>query len=195
MATKAQSKQSGGGSATAAETIDDTIKSFEPTVLGCLKELWKTTDHKKFPDLPSYLKYMSSSESNATLPALPTSLKEPLSSYFISASHNTYLTGHQLYGSANVDGYKNVSSIQNPRTPLSALTLDVHIHQSTSYNHCAASRDGGCPWYDCRSNMAADLSRFYSVVADALKLIAGMATRTTILSSKSVKQRPLKRQS
>ncbi|KAA8894591.1 PLC-like phosphodiesterase [Sphaerosporella brunnea] len=32
----------------------------------------------------------------------------PLSSYFISSSHNTYLTGHQLYGKSTTEGYENV---------------------------------------------------------------------------------------
>jgi hypothetical protein len=133
MATKAQAEQSGGGSSKAAEVIDNTIKSFEPTVLGCLKELWKTADHKKFPDLPSYLKYMSSPESDAMLPAPQLSLTEPLSSYFISASHNTYLIGNQLYGSASVDGYKNVSSTDILKTFLSTLKWDVYIQGTPTW--------------------------------------------------------------
>lgn len=32
----------------------------------------------------------------------------PLGEYFISSSHNTYLTGHQLYGTSTTSGYKSV---------------------------------------------------------------------------------------
>jgi phosphatidylinositol phospholipase C delta len=32
-------------------------------------------------------------------------MTHPLSDYFVSSSHNTYLTGHQLVGSSTIEGY------------------------------------------------------------------------------------------
>jgi len=44
--------------------------------------------------------------------ALPDPAKKdwshPFNEYFISSSHNTYLTGHQLYGTSTTEGYQNV---------------------------------------------------------------------------------------
>lgn len=34
-------------------------------------------------------------------------MDQPLASYFINASHNTYLTGSQVHGNATVEGYIN----------------------------------------------------------------------------------------
>ena len=59
-------------------------------------------------DLNQLLEYMTSPKANAMAPAEETNLNYPISSYFISSSHNTYLSGNQLYGEANTEAYRNV---------------------------------------------------------------------------------------
>lgn len=57
-----------------------------------------------------FLQYMTSDASNVMGPFRDADkdLSYPLSSYFISSSHNTYLSGNQLYGESSTDAYKNV---------------------------------------------------------------------------------------
>ncbi|KAJ1305046.1 hypothetical protein OPQ81_000086 [Rhizoctonia solani] len=62
-------------------------------------------------DFNDFLRYMTSDAASALAPLEPQTggdLSYPLSSYFISSSHNTYLTGNQLSSDASTDAYKNV---------------------------------------------------------------------------------------
>ncbi|TLS28469.1 hypothetical protein PpBr36_02107 [Pyricularia pennisetigena] len=54
------------------------------------------------------LDYIASPSGNALEMAAPQDLSLPLSDYFISSSHNTYLTGNQLSSDSSVDAYKDV---------------------------------------------------------------------------------------
>lgn len=59
-------------------------------------------------DLNGFLQYMTSEDSAITQPWKASDLSWPLSSYFISSSHNTYLSGNQLYSDSTTDAYTNV---------------------------------------------------------------------------------------
>ncbi|KAI1341138.1 PLC-like phosphodiesterase [Xylariaceae sp. FL0016] len=59
-------------------------------------------------DFNGFLHYMTSPTANVIAPPLEADTSWPLSSYYISSSHNTYLTGNQLSSDSNADAYKNV---------------------------------------------------------------------------------------
>ncbi|OTA61622.1 PLC-like phosphodiesterase [Hypoxylon sp. EC38] len=60
-------------------------------------------------DFAGFLQYMTSSAANILAPPPETQdLTWPLASYFISSSHNTYLTGNQLNSDSDADAYRNV---------------------------------------------------------------------------------------
>lgn len=59
-------------------------------------------------DLHELIQYLTSACGNILEMAAPQDLSSPLSSYFISSSHNTYLTGNQLSSDSSVDAYRDV---------------------------------------------------------------------------------------
>ncbi|KAI8940554.1 hypothetical protein NX059_004231 [Plenodomus lindquistii] len=55
-----------------------------------------------------FANYFMSDSASVMKPAEPVDESYPISNYFISSSHNTYLTGNQLASDSSVDAYKNV---------------------------------------------------------------------------------------
>jgi hypothetical protein len=103
-------KQAGGGVSKSTDTASFHVESFEKVIMNHLLTIFEEVK-QEFSSLKQFLEYMSSDSSNACGKPPNQDLDHKLSEYFISSSHNTYLTGHQLYGKANVDGYKNVSHL------------------------------------------------------------------------------------
>lgn len=59
-------------------------------------------------DLKHLAEYLASPEGDAMMPLADTDLSYPISNYFINSSHNTYLTGNQLYSESSTEAYTNV---------------------------------------------------------------------------------------
>lgn len=68
-------------------------------------------------DISDFCTYMTSAESNVAGPFPRTDLTWPMSNYFINSSHNTYLTGNQLYSESSTDAYTNVCDVYDGVIP------------------------------------------------------------------------------
>jgi hypothetical protein len=106
-ATSETVKQAGGGVSKKTDPASFHIESFQNAVMDGLISAYKTCE-KDYPSIKEFFEFMASDKSNAMGSFPSQDLDHSLSNYFISSSHNTYLTGNQLYGKATVDGYKNV---------------------------------------------------------------------------------------
>lgn len=114
-----------------AAAAEECVAAFSPSVMSHLAEIYKSvtasssskaefldkvhresSDGKETADplasLADFQTYMASSASAALRPAEKQNLSAPITDYFISSSHNTYLTGNQLYSNAAASAYTSV---------------------------------------------------------------------------------------
>ncbi|TMS05554.1 hypothetical protein E3U43_004804 [Larimichthys crocea] len=71
-------------------------------------EIEETARESRSMTFEGFLRYMESKDCcifNQAHTAVYQDMDQPLTSYFISSSHNTYLTGHQLVGESDLDAY------------------------------------------------------------------------------------------
>lgn len=88
-----------------ATTTESLENSFSPATLKHLQN--KHAALQKKPKWETFLKDLSNPKSAESLP-IKVDLNDPISQYFVSSSHNTYLTGNQLWSKASTDPYKDV---------------------------------------------------------------------------------------
>lgn len=113
--------------------VYDAIRGKEPAVTREQFKTWLTDvqqqpietldkEEYKFEEFLETVYYSRCFESLREVKPEDKDLTKPLSNYYISSSHNTYLSGNQLSSKSSTEAYKNVS--WNPRTRCSRTDLN-----------------------------------------------------------------------
>lgn len=99
------------------QKIYKSVNAYAPTTNYFLKDIQHDdvvttgeTPGDALASIDAFRAYMKDANSSAMAPEQALDTSAPLSDYFISSSHNTYLTGNQLYGDAAASAYKSVST-------------------------------------------------------------------------------------
>lgn len=82
----------------------------------------------------SFTSFLMSSDNSALRDLERHDMTLPLSEYYISSSHNTYLVGHQLVGASTIEGYIR-ALLHSCRSVESSFLASAHIF--IAHNSCS----------------------------------------------------------
>ncbi|KAI9702128.1 MAG: hypothetical protein M1836_001472 [Candelina mexicana] len=82
--------------------------STQSTTIAAGREGGQTSTAGDYPSFDHFLEHVTSTSFSALAPPKSADHSYPISNYFISSSHNTYLTGNQLYSDSSTGGYRDV---------------------------------------------------------------------------------------
>lgn len=140
------------------------VTSFAPSVLAHVERIYNSVKayqsdfllhvQQESPDaieavdplasLEAFQAYMASPAASALRPAKDASFSHPMTDYFISSSHNTYLTGNQLSSDSDARAYAAVGRSLVFASTASAKGTTHHPMQDGSVA-CAADLVVGAP--------------------------------------------------
>ncbi|KAL8291858.1 hypothetical protein RQP46_002116 [Phenoliferia psychrophenolica] len=100
------------GGSTAGLSLEDWIRFLRAVQQSTLDEATLRNLYSKYSDLETgtvlvegFTQFLLSSDNAAMRDERDQDMTRPLSEYYISSSHNTYLVGNQLAGEATIEGY------------------------------------------------------------------------------------------